>query len=198
MDLIISIGDVEKVWKPGSVKIMNLTKVSMKFKKALLKYFTMFMLDEYKKALRKAITSQRFIDQWAPLSERYLKYKKEMGYSTKIWECTSLLKHSIRSWPVGTDAYAIGIDPKANYRTETGVDLNVRNVAMWMEFGTGERAEDGKGTPGWPGMPPRPLFRPLRDNMSRKINVWFSKFVDDYAEEIDTMLSMSLFGMEVV
>ena len=196
MDLYLDIENF-RIWRPGSRKIMNLTKVSKKFKVALLKHFTIYMADQYVEALQKAITSQRFKDDWAPLTKRYLSWKKEMGFSKKIWECTELLKDSISYWRVD-NGFAIGIKRNAMYKTETGKTLEVRKVAQWMEYGTGDRAEGGKGTPGWPGMPPRPLFRPLRDNISKKIDVWFGKFIEEYADEIDTMLSMTILGMEPV
>jgi hypothetical protein len=90
VDLILTV-DNDKIWRPGSRKIMDLTKVPKSFKKALLKQFTTFMAVEYTRLLRKAITSQRFKDSWEPLTEKYLAWKERMGYSKKIWEATKLL-----------------------------------------------------------------------------------------------------------
>jgi len=197
MDLILNIEN-DKIWNPGQKMIGDLKKVPVRFKKALLKYFTMFMADIYASELVRAIKEQRYKDTWEPLSEAYLKLKQRKGWSLNIWERTSLLVNSISFWSSdGGRSYSVGIKPGIKYKEENNEELEVRSVAQWMEYGTGERAEEGKGKKGWPGMPPRPLFRPLREHISRHISDWFSKFVDVYAEEIDELLLMVVAGVEV-
>ena len=146
-----------------------------------------------------AINSQRFKRFWAPLTERYLAHKEAMGWSSKIWEASELLKDSIDWWRVKTpvDGYAIGIKKGIYYTTETGKKLEVRKVAMWMEYGTGEQAEKGDGKPGFPGMPSRPLFRPLRIQIRKNIGRYYNLFINEFRDEIDEMLAEYLLTGEV-
>lgn len=190
MDLILTVED-NALWAPGKRKIKQLGRVPDGFKLRLLKMFTSYMASVYVTELVIAIDTQRYWDVWEPLNERYLEFKKAMGWSENTWERTSLLKESITWWSVGKKGYAVGINKKAVYKLENGETLPVRLVAQWMEYGTGEQAERGNGKQGHKGMPPRPLFRPLRERLSRDIHRWYSKFIDEYAEDIDDILVYS-------
>ncbi len=196
MDLILPVED-DRLFSPGKRKIGAMKRFPIEFRRALLKYFAVFMADVYAAELVKAIDSQRFKRNWPPLSPKYLAFKEEMGWSLKIWERTSLLKDSITFWRVKTpvSGFAVGIKPGVTYTVgKNKKKLEVRKVAQWMEFGTGEKAEGGKGTRGWPGMPPRPLFRPLRERLSKDISRHFSRFVNDYGDEIDDLLVLTVVG----
>jgi len=195
MDLVLRLED-NRIWKPGSRKIMNFKRLPIEAREELLKYFTAFMAMEYAEQLYRAIETQRFKRLWADLTPKYLKHKELMGWSTQIWEATGLLKNSIGFWRLHRAGvhYAVGIRSNAFYTTETGEKLSVRKVAQWMEYGTGEKAEDGKGKPGFPGMPARPLFRPMRDQMSKNIDFYFKKFLGDYHEEVDSVLASISMG----
>lgn len=195
MDLILRM-EYNKIWTPGKKKALALKHLPVKVREKLFDYFTQYMVDVYAEELVKAIDSQRFKRLWEDLTTRYLKHKKDMGWSTKIWEATGLLKNSITYWRVHRTpkAVAIGIKAGVLYPTETGKRLEVRKVAQWMEYGTGEQAEGGKGKNGFPGMPPRPLFRPMRDRMSKDISRYWRKFIHLYEQQIDDLLVLGTVG----
>lgn len=196
MDLYLNVQNA--TWSPGKKKIGSLL-LPEKFKDALLKAFAYFMSVTYAEEVFAAINDQRFINTWKPLSERYKQWKQAMGWSTNIWECTGLLKNSIGYWKI-TDPFkgwAVGIKKDVTYETETGKILSVRDVAMWMEYGTGEQAEGDKGKAGFPGMPPRPLFRPIQARLSRDVGKYYKKFLKDYDEEIDELMAKYLLGWEI-
>jgi hypothetical protein len=196
--LILRIED-NRIWRPGSRKIASLAHLPLETKTLLVGEFAKFMAREYAEALVRAIENQRFKRFWKSLTKRYLNFKKAMGWSTKIWEATELLKNSIGAWRVyrPINGFAVGIKQNVYYTTETGKRIRVLDVARWMEYGTGEQAEGGKGKAGWPGMPPRPLFRPMRDSMSKHIDRYWRVFVGENIEAIDSILAAFMVGAVV-
>ena len=141
---------------------------------------------------------QRYKRLWKRLTKKYLKYKKAAGLSPQIWEATELLKESIGAWRVyAPDAFVIGIKSTVYYPTEDGKKVRVLDVARWMEYGTGEQAEGGKGKKDFRGMPPRPLFRPLKDRLSKDLGRHYKSFIDIYHEEIDELLAATALGAEI-
>lgn len=194
MDLILQVED-GKLWSPGKRKIMNLEQTPLTFRDELLRHFTKYMAGVYADELVRAIEEQRYGDVWTPLSPHYLLLKERMGWSDKIWEATGKLKASIDWWrSPDKKGYVVGVSPKKYYRAANGDHILVRDVALWMEYGTGEQAEGGKGKTGWPGMPARPLFRPLRDYLSKHIDDFYRKFLYAYEDDIDDLLVITMAG----
>lgn len=192
MDLVLDMED-NRIWSPGERKIGKISVLPPKALEKLRGWFVKFIASMYVGELQEAIKDQRYAHAWIPLSPQWLKLKEEMGWSENIWEATGHLLESISFWRT-SKGWVVGVDPKAKYRGKKfhGQTLSVRLVALWMEYGTGERAEGGKGTPGHPGMPPRPLFRPLRERMRRDMSRWWSIFLDEFGEEVDVLLANSM------
>jgi len=50
-----------------------------------------------------------------------------------------------------------------------------KEYAPYLEFGTGDKAENGKGRPGWPGIKPQPFLRPAILENKDKIEAILNK-----------------------
>jgi hypothetical protein len=192
LDLVLDVED-GRIWSPGERTIGRMTLLPKKTADTIRRWFAKFVAKEYVRKLGEAIDGQRYKDAWHPLSREWLDVKERMGWSWKIWEATGRLKEHIGMW-YGSRGWTIGVDPDAVYPHEYWKDkrLRVKWVAQWMEYGTGERAEDGKGEPGWPGMPPRPLFRPLRERMSKDMPRFWEVFLEEHGEDVDELIAESL------
>lgn len=151
MTLSIPVIDVE--WEPG----IRLAKGDLQmYLPEFAKYMAVVMADE----LVRAVNSQRFRAKWEPLSIGYLKYKKKHHLSTKIWEATEVLKDNIKAYRY-RDRWVVGIPKYIKY---PGTNLRVYKVAQFIEFGTTR-------------MPPRPLFRPIVDYLSKNIRRYWLRFL---------------------
>lgn len=190
MDLFLQVQNF-KVWRPGSRKILGLTHLPLSFRVEVLKHFAVYMADVYRDEVKAAIEDQRLAERWPALSEKYVEKKKEMGWSLKMWQRTGLLQKSIKAWKNDIpEGYVVGIKQDVWY-SENGKKIRVRDVARWMEYGTGERAEDGLGKRGWPGMPPRPLFRPIQVRLRKSITTHWRRFLDEYGDAVDELLALA-------
>jgi len=144
------------IWKPGVV-------MATKEERRYLGRFARFMADVMSMRLEEAIDRQSYIynnyKNWEPLSIEYYKYKERKNLSLKIWEATSLLKNNITYWRSDNN-WVVGV-PRNIYYEDTGV--RVHTVVRWMEYGTIK-------------MPARPLFRPVRDRLSKDIRMYWERF----------------------
>jgi len=161
MHMMIRIQPVKKheagaIWSPG---IVMATAEERKY----LSRFAKYMSDVMSMELEEAIDNQSYIynkyQNWEPLSIAYYEHKRKNNLSLKIWEATSLLKESITYWRSDNN-WVVGV-PRNIYYQKTGV--KVHTVVRWMEYGN-ER------------MPARPLFRPVRDRLSKDIRMYWERF----------------------
>lgn len=120
--------------------------------------------------VRQAIETQRMKSWWAPLTKRYLEYKKRKGLSINIWQATGYLKDAIKAyWSGSKNAYVVGIDPSdvhpgprmwfieykpsrkrrpRRWLVSPKEGWYTLNIAKTLEFGSRSRQ-----------IPARPLFR---------------------------------------
>jgi phage gpG-like protein len=140
-------------WRPAS-------KIAKEEHQRLLGQFAHYMAKVYAEEVRKAIDSQKFANNWAPLSEDYLKFKRRNGLSLKIWEATSFLKDNITAYR-SNDKYVVGVNKRIKYPT---TEVPAWKVMFWMEFGTTK-------------MPARPLFRPIATNLQKSIRQHWIRFL---------------------
>lgn len=108
---------------------------------------------DFIKQVKFAINTQKF--NFAPLSPKYLAYKRKRGLSLNIWEATSQLKNSL-GYFIEDDIITIGWDKSLMHKNS---NIKVYQVAILLEYGTLK-------------IPPRPLFRNVLkayiDNPSKK------------------------------
>lgn len=142
-DLIISLADYRTTPGLYSALLQRVLDNSNLNKDRLYEEFTAYIAELYRDKLKEFIDTQKFKDMWIPLSNSYLAYKKKKGYSLKIWEATGHLKNSIIYWR-RRSTFMVGVHGNKIY---PGTDLKVRDVVLFMEYGTTK-------------MPARPLFRP--------------------------------------
>ena len=76
-----------------------------------------------------------------------------------MWEATELLKDNISYWKSGS-TWMVGVRRDKVYPNTT---VKVHTVVRWMEYGTTK-------------MPARPLFRPVRDRLSKDIRMYWERF----------------------
>jgi len=148
--------EVGAYWKPGSVLA---TKEERKYLGRFAKYMSEVMAIE----LQKAIDNQKYVynsyKNWEPLSIAYYKHKEKHNLSLKIWEATSLLKNNITYWR-SNNMWVVGVD-RNKYYPKTLVKIHT--VIRYMEYGTHK-------------MPARPLFRPVKDRLSKDIRMYWERF----------------------
>lgn len=140
-------------WRPG-------TRIAKKEHQRLLGQFAHYMAKVMAEEVRKAIISQKFANNWAPLSEDYLNFKKRHGLSLKIWEATEFLRKNIVAYR-SNDKYVVGVSKRIKYPK---TDVHAWKVMFWMEFGT-------------KNMPARPLFRPVATNLRKNIRYHWIQFL---------------------
>ena len=146
-------GRMGQIYRPG-VKFVH---------PRIHRWFSLFVADTAAKMLREAIIRQRYIWLWTPLNEKYKAWKIKVGLLPGMWEATLQLANSIMSyWSGSRNAWVVGINPLLYYRGTKGKrGPRVLDVAYWLEYGTRH-------------IPPRPLFRPIADWISRHIRrLWF-------------------------
>lgn len=148
--------------QPGSVNWKPALVIARKDpdKQKLLGQFAHYIADIYVEELVDAVNSQKYEGKWEPLTPEYKAWKVSQGLSSKIWEATSLLKDSISVWRSGS-AWVVGIEKNIRY---PGSNVPVYKVARWMEYGTSR-------------MPPRPLFRPVKDHIQRNMRSHWNDFL---------------------
>lgn len=149
--------DEYRKWAPGS----RLSKQYPNTEK-LRTAFSRYVAELYVKELIDAINSQRYKGRWEPLTPGYLRYKKEHGLSTNIWEATSLLKESITVYRSG-NSYVVGVNRNLKYPNS---NVKVYMVIRWMEFGTSR-------------MPARPLFAPVKRKLERNMRKIWESFLEE-------------------
>lgn len=191
-DLVLNIED-NKIWNPGEKKLGKLAVLMPETAETIRRWFTKFVARVYVAKLIDAIDNQRYKDGWDPLTPQWAAFKEDMGWSENIWEATGKLKDAIEFWKTAK-GWAIGINPHMYYPSKKNKSkrVMVRDVALWMEYGTGEQAEKGDGRPGWPGMPPRPLFRPLRARVSKDIPRIWDDFLDKHGDDVDDLIAENM------
>lgn len=149
-------GQTGAFWKPGSI-------LATDEERKHLRKFAKYMADVMAMELQKAIDKQSYIynnyKNWEPLSIGYYEYKKKKNLSLNMWEATSLLKDSITYWR-SNNVWVVGVN-RRKYYPDTLV--KVHTVIRWMEYGTNK-------------MPARPLFRPVRDRLSKDIRMYWNRF----------------------
>lgn len=115
--------------------------------------------------VQRAIETQRYKWNWTPLSERYLKSKIRRGESLNIWEATGYLKNNITVWKSGS-RYVVGLRTWAK-NPINGQPLYV--IAKSLEMGVPSR-----------NIPPRPLFRPIFNFVTKNIGRYLDHFLRTY------------------
>ena len=146
MSMYIRINVTDSTWQPG----LRLFKKNPQMNDKVLGQFAHFIAEIYKRMIVDVIENQRYKGKWAPLSPRYAQWKKDHGLDTRIWVASGLLKDSIAVYR-SNDAWVVGINPKKVY---PGTQTRVLDVCRHLEFGTSR-------------MPARPLFRPVRNYISK-------------------------------
>lgn len=153
MSVVLYINVIGMEWRPG----YRLAQDDMR---EYLPEFSRYMAGVMSDELVKAIDSQRYSGRWAPLSIPYIANKKRRNLSPKIWEASGVLKDSIQAYKY-RDQWVVGI-PK--HLTYPGTTLRIYQVAQYLEYGTSK-------------MPPRPLFRPIVEYLSKNIRRYWDRFL---------------------
>jgi len=104
------------------------------------------MAVEFREALYQAISSQQFPAFYPAYNPYYKKWKLKTVGHLDFWKLHGYLMASLRVWRSPYNGWASGILPGAH--TPDGRDIN--SYATRVE----------RGDP--PGLPPRPLFEPMR------------------------------------
>lgn len=110
------------------------------------------MREEWHKDIEK-IVKGRYIDKLNVVGEMVAGRAIELAPVHRIAGGT--LKNSI-TWKVDEEDLVVRIGTNVEY-------------APYVEFGTGEKAENGKGKKGWPGMKPQPYLRPALIESKKEI-----------------------------
>lgn len=118
------------------------------------------LAEEYKERLRQAVAKQQRASQWAPLNKAYKRHKVRTGLNPGIWIATSKLIESLVV-VTGPGRVEIGVDRRKKHN---GTPLTT--IVKALEYGTRT-------------IPPRPLFRPIRQEMERDI----PSLVETYKKE---------------
>ena len=93
--------------------------------------------------LRKGILRQKWKNRWAPLNEKYRRYKLRKGLDTRILLAYHYYINSITAYRSGND-WVVGTKP---FQKHPKTGLPMEKLARFLEFGTRK-------------MPARPHWRP--------------------------------------
>ncbi|MGA2435190.1 MAG: hypothetical protein ABSG25_07880, partial [Bryobacteraceae bacterium] len=138
----------------------------------LFPLFIMYISLIYRSFLKQVILDRKYEKYWLPLNTQYLKYKQTHGYYENMWMMTGQLIDAIEiTYDKAQDRVCVGI-PVNKYQKVKGLKKKIKlnDLAKWMEFGTAKMQGTMKG------MPPRPLFRMVRQNISKNIHKYYSDF----------------------
>ena len=156
-------------WRPGQTYFGK-----DKYSKNRYACFLIYIALLYREFLINVVKERKWEKFWLPLSKKYLDWKKKNGRFENTWMNTGKLINSISiSWDASRKRIRIGIDGRLKV---DGIQL--LQIAKWMEYGTAR--EDGK----LPGCPARPLWRRVRDYISKNISRYYKDF-EDLLENID-------------
>lgn len=140
-------------------------------REAVLIGFVRYLTITMKKMLQESIRKQYYTRYWEPLSQSYLKFKKDHGLSENIWEATGKLVNSI-SYRRQGDRFVIGIPKHVKYPN----GVSVQYVAKCMEFGT-------------KNMPARPLFNPVIRYIRRHVRTYWELYLLHPRKYLNSRLS---------
>lgn len=181
----VDVGTPSSIWKPGS-RIAKREDFE-----PILPGFVKRVAEIYRDKIKSAIFSQRIADKegWPPLSDRYREWKERYGLDTRMWIRSGQLVESIKAYKFTLkDTWVVGIHHRKRFRkvmTDTDEDVpggswtlgNRTDVHILM---VAKVLEHGAGRPGEPGyVPPRPLFRPIQQEMSKNISDYWNDYVSD-------------------
>jgi phage gpG-like protein len=154
-------------WNPG-------IKLPLKTNPEMFELFVLYIALLYREYLINVVKNTRGYEKfWIPLSPKYLAQKKKDGRFENIWMNTGTLINSIsisyndqrKQVRVGIDEYKVYKLPGRKGKRGPKKTLPIILVAKWMEFGTEK-------------MPSRPLFRRVRDYISKNIKRYEKDFID--------------------
>jgi hypothetical protein len=134
--------------------------------------FVIYIALIYRAYLKEVVFERRYEKYWLPLSKKFLEYKKNKGYYENTWLMTGQLIDAIEiNYNSTKDQIEIGI-PDNKYHKIRGVKRKVKlaDIARFLEFGTSR--ENGL----LPGIPARPLFRRVREYISKNIGRYYKEF----------------------
>lgn len=137
----------------------------------ILHEFTTYLLHMLREKIQNAIKTQRFPVRYPPLSPQYLAKKKKQGRKLGFWISSGYLVKGLKYWYVDSeDAYYIGI-PEGIRHPDNKQLLSM--ILLTLELGSPER-----------NIPPRPLFFPYANSMSKSITHIFERYLRKYRPEL--------------
>ena len=131
--------------------------------------FIIYIALLYREMLKEIVLARKYEKFWIPLNPKYLKSKVKKGLYPNTWMRSGILVDNISiSLDNNKKKIRIGIDENLKYTTE-GRDIKVLDVARFNEYGTTTHT-------GEPGIPARPLFRRVRDRISKDMGKYYLEF----------------------
>lgn len=127
-------------------------------------------------------------NEWPPLNAKYKEWKERYGLDTRMWIRSGQLVEAIKAYKFTfKDVWVVGIHPRKRFREVNTVPLDDAPGGGWT---LGARTdtnilmvakvlEHGSERPGGGGIPPRPLFRPIQQRMSKNIRRYWKDYVAD-------------------
>lgn len=126
--------------------------------------FPLWLCELLKYKVKRAITLQQFPVRYKPLNKDYVEWKKATGLKPGFWQATDFLRRSISVWyDAPTNTHHIGFPPTLLHPSDR---TPVAAIARRLEQGDKAR-----------NLPPRPLFTPIADTMSRNIRRHLREFL---------------------
>lgn len=137
-------------WEPGRFGFPDLSEMQRA-------KFENWLGEEFVRQIKVSVSLQRYRNQWAPLSVRYLVWKRENNLSLKTWEASGEL---ISNLSYNKRTKKIGFDKR--YR-HSGSGESYLSIARTLEYGNLQT-------------PPRPLFREVYYYMSKNIKYFYLRY----------------------
>lgn len=139
--------------------------LGLKMPKEELERFEYYFAKIYIENIKLCINTQAI--KWAPLSFKYLLYKRRKGYSLNIWECKGVLKYRLRYFKKGR-YLVIGWTP-----TLENNGVLVWRYAQFMEYGTYKT-------------PPRPLFRVVTNKLISELPIIYEEYLASHTKSLSS------------
>lgn len=164
--ILISILDL-RLWKPLSRSVDAPAYRHLLSPDALAvieRDFPLWLTELLKYKVKRAIELQQFPVKYKPLNADYVEWKKATGLKPGFWQATDFLRKSIKVWyDASTHTHHIGFPPDLLHPTDR---TPVAAIARRLEVG--DRKQH---------LPPRPLFTPIAESMSRNIRKHLREFL---------------------
>lgn len=126
--------------------------------------FPLWLTELLKYKVKRAIELQQFPVPYKPLNPDYREWKMATGLKPGFWQATDFLRKSIAVWyDPATHTHHIGFPPDLLHPTSR---IPVAAIARRLEQGDKSRH-----------LPPRPLFTPIAETMSRNIRRHLREFL---------------------